>query len=67
MQGQTLGQTADIYTDGRRYEDTGRLFGNAFQSNVTNNINVTTGATAQQIADAINRANRASGTNIIRR
>jgi len=67
MQGQTLGQTADIYTDGRRYEDTGRLFGDAFQPNVTNNINVRTGATAQEIADAINRANRASGTNIIRR
>ena len=67
MQGQTLGQTADIYTDGRRYEDTGRLFGDAFQPTVTNNINVRTNATAQEIADAINRANRASGTNIIRR
>jgi hypothetical protein len=67
MQGQTLGQTADIYTDGRRYEDTGRLFGDAFQPTVTNNINVRTNATAQEIADAINRANRASGTNLIRR
>jgi hypothetical protein len=66
MQGQTLGQTADIYTDGRRYEDTGRLFGDAFQQNNTNIINVNTGATAQQIADALNRANRASGTNLIR-
>jgi hypothetical protein len=66
MQGQTLGQTADIYTDGRRYEDTGRLFGDAFQPTVTNNINVRTGATAQEIADAINRANRATGTNLIR-
>jgi hypothetical protein len=66
MQGQILGQTADIYTDGRRYEDTGRLFGDAFQQNNTNIINVNTGATAQQIADALNRANRASGTNLIR-
>jgi len=66
MQGQTLGQTADIYTDGRRYEDTGRLFGDAFQPTVTNNINVRTNATAQEIADAINRANRSTGTNLIR-
>jgi hypothetical protein len=34
---------------------------------IINNISVRTGATAQEIADAINRANRASGTNIIRR
>ena len=66
MQGQTLGQTADIYTGGRRYEDGGGLFGDAFQQNNTNIINVNTGATAQQIADALNRANRASGTNLIR-
>jgi hypothetical protein len=36
------------------------------QPTITNNINVKTGATAQEIADAINRANRASGTNLIR-
>jgi hypothetical protein len=66
MQGQALGQTADIYTGGRRYEDGGGLFGDAFQQNNTNIINVNTGATAQQIADALNRANRASGTNLIR-
>jgi hypothetical protein len=34
---------------------------------VTNNIQVKTDATAQEIANAINRANRASGTNLIRR
>jgi hypothetical protein len=66
MQGQALGQTADIYTGGKRYEDGGGLFGDAFQQNNTNIINVNTGATAQQIADALNRANRASGTNLIR-
>jgi hypothetical protein len=33
---------------------------------VTNNIQVKTDATAKEIADAINRANRASGTNLIR-
>jgi hypothetical protein len=33
---------------------------------VTNNIQVRTDATAKEIADAINRANRASGTNLIR-
>jgi hypothetical protein len=35
-------------------------------TNIYNNINVKTDATAQQIANAINRANKASGTNIIR-
>jgi hypothetical protein len=34
---------------------------------INNNISVQTDATAQQIADAINRANRNSGTNVIRR
>ena len=33
---------------------------------ITNNIQVKTDATAKEIADAINRANRASGTNLIR-
>ena len=33
---------------------------------VTNNIQVKTDATAQEIANAINRANKASGTNLIR-
>ena len=35
-------------------------------TNVVNNINVRTNATAQEIANAVNRANKASGTNIIR-
>jgi hypothetical protein len=33
---------------------------------INNNISVRTDATAQEIADAINRANRATGTNLIR-
>jgi hypothetical protein len=35
-------------------------------TNIYNNISVKTDATAQEIANAINRANKASGTNIIR-
>jgi hypothetical protein len=35
-------------------------------TNIVNNISVKTDATAQEIANAINRANKASGTNIIR-
>jgi hypothetical protein len=67
MQGEALAQQSRIYA-GDGYQQGGRLFGDAFQStSITNNINVNTDATAQQIADAINRANRASGTNLIRR
>jgi hypothetical protein len=69
QQGQVVGQTAQIMTGGTRYEDTGRLFGNAFQPPapvINNNISVRTDATAKEIADAINRANKATGTNIIR-
>lgn len=35
-------------------------------TNIVNNIQVKTDATAQEIANAINRANRATGTNLIR-
>jgi hypothetical protein len=69
MQGQVAGQTADIYSGGTRYEEGRGLFGGAFQAPapvITNNISVNTDATADQIARAINRANRASGTNLIR-
>jgi hypothetical protein len=66
MQGETLGQQSRIYA-GSGFQQGGGLFGNAFQSpSVTNNISVKTDATAQEIADAINKANRASGTNLIR-
>jgi hypothetical protein len=69
MQGQTLGQQSQIFA-GSGFQQGGRLFGDAFQAPkptiVNNNITVQTNATATAIADAINRANRASGTNLIR-
>jgi hypothetical protein len=67
MQGQTLAQQSEIYA-GSGFQQGGRLFGDAFQPApvITNNISVKTDATAQEIANAINRANRASGTNLIR-
>lgn len=69
MQGQALAQQSLIYSGGQRYEDTGRLFGNAFQPApviINNNVTARTDATPQEIANAINRANRASGTNLLR-
>jgi hypothetical protein len=71
MQGQVAGQTAGIYQGGTSYEE-GGLFGGAFGSGaksnttVNNNISVRTNATAKEIADAINKANKVTGTNIIR-
>jgi hypothetical protein len=67
MQGQALAQQSEIYSGGTRFEEGRGLFGDAFKApTVTNNITVRTNATAKEIADAINRANRASGTNLIR-
>jgi hypothetical protein len=69
MQGQVVGQTANIYSGGTRFEEGRGLFGGAFQTPapvINNNISVRTDATAKEIADAINRANKASGTNLIR-
>jgi hypothetical protein len=68
MQGQALAEQSRIYA-GSGYQQVGRLFGDAFQAPapvINNNISVRTDATAKEIADAINRANRASGTNLIR-
>ena len=68
LQGQALAEQSRIYA-GSGYQQGGRLFGDAFQAPapvINNNISVRTDATAQEIADAINRANRASGTNLIR-
>lgn len=45
-------------------ENTGRS--DQGRGSIVNNISVKTDATAQEIADAINRANRATGTNLIR-
>jgi hypothetical protein len=67
MQGQALAEQSKIYSGGTRFEEGRGLFGDAFKApTVTNNISVRTNATAKEIADAINRANRASGTNLIR-
>ena len=71
MQGQALAEQSRIYA-GSGYQQGGSLFGDAFKEPapapimVNNNISVRTDATAKEIADAINRANRATGTNLIR-
>jgi len=65
MQGEALAQQSRIYA-GSGFQQGGGLFGDAFQPTINNNISVRTNATAQEIADAINRANRATGTNLIR-
>lgn len=69
MEGQQVIQNANIISGGQRYQGAGTLFGEAFKTPapiINNNISVRTDATAKEIADAINRANRASGTNLIR-
>ena len=69
MEGQQTIVNANILSGGTRFEEGRGLFGGAFQAPapvINNNISVRTDATAKEIADAINRANRASGTNLIR-
>jgi hypothetical protein len=69
MQGQVLAQQSEIYA-GSGFQQGGRLFGDAFQPTqnvvINNNVTARTDATAQEIANAINRANKATGTNLIR-
>jgi hypothetical protein len=79
MQGQALGQQSQIYA-GSGFQQGGGLFGDAFQQpaasfpssstpaqyTVNNYVTARTDATPREIADAINRANKATGTNIIR-
>jgi hypothetical protein len=69
MQGQALAEQSEIYA-GSGFRQDGRLFGDAFQPRqnivINNNVTTNTDATADQIARALNRANRASGTNLIR-
>jgi hypothetical protein len=65
--GQVVGQTANIYSGGTRFEEGRGLFGDAFQppsQNVTINVNKGN-VTAQEIADAIRKANRVTGTNVL--
>jgi hypothetical protein len=69
QQGQVVGQTAEIYSGGTRYEEGQGLFGSAFKAAppvINNNISVRTDATPTEIAAAVNKANRSSGTNILR-
>ena len=69
MQGQAVGQTAEILSGGERYQGAGTLFGEAFKPPVTQNvtINVNNGnITAQEIAEKIRKANKITGTDIIR-
>jgi hypothetical protein len=65
--GQVVGQTANIYSGGTRFEEGRGLFGDAFKApsqNVTINVNKGN-VTAQEIADAIRKANRVTGTNVL--
>lgn len=67
MQGQQTIQNAEIISGGQRYQGAGTLFGEAFKpqtQNVTINMNAGN-ITAQQIADAIRRANKSTGTNVL--
>jgi hypothetical protein len=78
MQGQAMAENARILAgpnQGLQADGSFRLFGDAFegwpgvparQVVINNNVTTNTDATADQIARALNRANRASGTNLIR-
>jgi hypothetical protein len=69
-QGIALAEQSRIYGgDPAVQQQTGRLFGNAFQppqqtQNVTINMNAGN-ITAQQIAEAIRKANKSTGTNVL--
>jgi hypothetical protein len=74
MQGQAAAEAYQIGPKPDFSPGGGGLFPGAFGYNmpspapvITNNINVRSGATAKEIADAINKANKATGTNVIRR
>jgi len=63
MEGVARGQTSRILSGDTRYQETGRLFGDAFQQpkqNVTININKGN-VTPKEIADAINKGTKTSG------
>ena len=64
MEGAARGQTARILSGDTRFSETGRLFGDAFQQpkqNVTININKGN-VTPKEIADAINKGTKTSGS-----
>jgi hypothetical protein len=63
MEGVARGETARILSGGKRYEDTGRLFGDAFQQpkqDVTININKGN-VTADEIARALQKGTKTTG------
>jgi hypothetical protein len=67
MEGVARGETARILSGGKRYEETGSLFGDAFQQpkqNVTININKGN-VTAKEIADAVNKGTKVGGAPIL--
>jgi hypothetical protein len=69
LQGQALAEQSRIYAGdpSRGYQQTGRLFGDAFQApnqNVTINVNKGN-VTAQEIAAEIRKFNRVTGTNVL--
>jgi hypothetical protein len=71
MQGQALSQANQLFPTGTTQSGNIDLFPGLGSPSpapvITNNINVRSGATAKEIADAINKANKATGTNVIRR
>ena len=76
LQGKALAEASQMFGPADFSPGGGGLFPGAFEGFpgarpapapvINNNISVRTDATAQEIADAINRANRATGTNLIR-
>jgi hypothetical protein len=69
MQGQALAEASQLYANPNFGKPGEKLFGDFGQpapTNVVNNITVKTDATPWDIAQAINKANKTSGTTIIR-
>jgi hypothetical protein len=67
MEGVARGQTSRILSGDTRYQETGRLFGDAFQQqprNVTINVNKGN-VTAKEIADAVNKGTKVGGAPIL--
>jgi hypothetical protein len=64
MEGVAVGERSRIYGGGKTYQETGRLFGDAFQQPkpTTVNININKGnVTAKEIADAVNKGAKTTG------
>jgi hypothetical protein len=72
QQGEALGQQSSIYAGdpSKGFKAGGGLFGDAFQAPAPSQTNITinarTDATATEIAAAVNKANRNTGTSVIR-